>query len=445
MDDPVAPDLLARAAERWPGRVALQAGDDRWTFSDLNYAAYEIAARVAPGSRIAFRAEVSPAAIASVWGIPRAGGIAVPLDPRLDVVAAGRSAEAFGATLGWPPAGDPDQTEVEPTPDSPVLIVATSGTAGNPRGVVLTAGNVESAAAASRIHLGTRDSDVWLLAMPLHHVAGLAILWRAAHDGSRIVLHEEFDPAQVAQALNDGVTWVSLVPTMLRRLLDSQRGPWPTVRGALIGGAHVGDELIAAANRAGLPAVPTYGMTETGGQICTVRPGNWEAAAGTVGHPLPGVEVSIGAAPGEPGPVSVAGPTVSPGYVDEPPRSGPLATNDIGYFDGTGRLVVLGRRDELVVTGGENVHPASVEAVLGQQPGVVDAVVFGLPDAEWGERLVAVVSGEEITEDELRRSVAAVRPRHEVPKEIRAVPALPHLSNGKVDREAVRRSMALGT
>jgi O-succinylbenzoic acid--CoA ligase len=216
------------------------------------------------------------------------------------------------------------------------------------------------------------------------------------------------------------------------------------VRGALIGGAHVADELIDAANRAGLSAVPTYGMTETGGQICTVRPGNWKEAVGTVGHPLPGVNVSVAADPGKPGPLTVAGPIVSPGYVDEPPRIGPLATNDIGFFDGAGRLIVLGRSDEVVVTGGENVHPASVEAALAGQSGVVDAVVFGLPDAEWGERLVAVVSGHEIDADGLRRSVAAVLSRHEVPKEIRVVSALPHLSNGKIDREAVRR-LAQGT
>jgi O-succinylbenzoic acid--CoA ligase len=442
MDDPVAPDLLARAAVRWPDRIALQTGVGQWTFADLDYAAHEIAARVAAGSRVAFRAEMSPAAIASVWGIPRAGGIAVPLDPRLDVAAAAKLAESLGATIGWPPAADPGQAEPERSPGLPALIVATSGTSGRPRGVELTAGNIEAAAAASRIHLGTRDSDVWLLAMPLHHVAGLAILWRSAHDGSQIVLHERFEPGPVAEALRSEVTWVSLVPTMLRRILDSERGPWPGVRGALIGGARIADELIAAANRAGLPAVPTYGMTETGGQLCTVRPGDWQAAAGTVGHPLPGVAVSIAAPPGEPGVISVAGPTVSPGYVDELARSGPLATNDVGYVDGAGRLVVLGRGDEVVVTGGENVHPAVVERILEGLPGVHDAVVFGLPDEEWGERLVAVVGGEAAVPRELQGALVGALPRHAVPKEIRVVGELPRLSNGKVDRVAVRQTAA---
>jgi O-succinylbenzoic acid--CoA ligase len=442
MDDPVAPDLLARAAARWPDRVALETIAGQWTFADLDYAAYEIAARVAVGSRVAFRAEMTPASIASLWGIPRAGGVAVPLDPGLGVVAAAALAESFGATLGRPPAADPDQVEPQRLPNRPVVIVSTSGTAGRPRGVLLTGGNIEAAAAASRIHLGTRDADVWLLTMPLHHVAGLAILWRSAHDGSRIVLHEQFEPGSVAEALREGVTWVSLVPTTLRRLLDTERGPWPGVRGALVGGAHTGDELIAAANREGLAAVATYGMTETGGQVCTVRPGSWEKAAGTVGHPLPGVTVSVAAPPGEPGSLSVAGPTVSPGYVDEPARSGAFTTGDIGYFDGAGRLVVLGRSDDVVITGGENVHPALVEAALASLAGVVDAVAFGLPDEEWGERLVAVASGEGITPGELQAALTALLPGYAVPKEVQVVAGLPHLSNGKVDRAAVRRAAA---
>ncbi len=151
MDDPVAPDLLARAAARWPDRIALQTGVGQWTFSDLDYAAHEIAARVAPGSRIAFRAEMSPASIASVWGIPRAGAIAVPFDPRLDVAAAGALADSLGATFGWPPAAGLDHMEPERSSDRPVLIVGTSGTAGRPRGVLLTARNIEAAAAASQM------------------------------------------------------------------------------------------------------------------------------------------------------------------------------------------------------------------------------------------------------------------------------------------------------
>lgn len=442
MNDPMALDMLAVAAQQWPARIAVRVGKDRWTFAELNYAATEIAGRVPNGARIAFRAEMSIATIAAFWGIPRGGGVAVPIDPALDVAGAATVADALGAVVGWPPPADRTAVELEPDSGRPVLVVATSGSTGTPRGVVLTSGNVEAAATASQIHLGTRSADTWLLVMPLHHVAGLAILWRAAHDGSQVIVHDGFDPGAVDQALLDGVTWVSLVPTMVRRLLREAPGPWPHVRGALIGGAHAEDALVAAANAAGLVALPTYGMTETAAQVCTVRPGNAVAAAGTVGHPLPGVVITIDAPPGQPGLIRVEGPSVSPGYVDEPVRVGGFVTNDIGYFDQSGRLVVVGRSDDVVVTGGEKVHPGQVERALLALDGVTGAVVFGLPDEEWGERVVAAVSGDDLDSAELQSAVASVLPRYGVPKEIRIFDQLPHLSNGKVDRAAVRRDAA---
>jgi O-succinylbenzoic acid--CoA ligase len=313
---------------------------------------------------------------------------------------------------------------------------------GTPRGVVITRGNLAAAAAASQLHLGTRDSDVWLLVTPLHHVSGLAILWRGAHDGSQVIIHDGFDVPQVDAALKSGVTWVSLVPTMLRRLLRDAAGPWPAVRGALIGGAHSSPQLIAEANAAGLAALPTYGMTETTAQAATVRPGNAAVAAGTVGHPLPGVAITTDGAPGVPATILIDGPTVSPGYIDAPPRTGPLVTSDIGYFDGGGRLVVVGRGDDVVVTGGENVHPNQVEAVLTSLPGVTAAAAVGIPDPEWGERLIAMVCGAGLSRDDLAARLRERLPRHAVPQAILLVAELPHLGNGKIDRQAVRRLAA---
>jgi O-succinylbenzoic acid--CoA ligase len=442
MDEPMGLDLLAVAAAKWPRRIAVRSAADRWTYADLDYAATEIAGRVGMGSRVAFRAEMSIASIAAAWGIPRGGGIAVPIDPRLDVAAAAAAAVAFDAHLGWPDGPDPRQGEPEPDPARPAFIVTTSGSRGSPRGVLLTFGNIAAAASASQIHLGSRESDLWLLVMPLHHVAGLAILWRAAHDGATVLLHDRFDVVAVDAALRGPVTWVSLVPTMLVRLLRQTSGPWPNVRGALIGGAHAADSLIAEATAAGLAALPTYGMTETTGQVCTVRPGNSAAAVGTVGHPLPGVRVSVDAAPGEPGPIHVGGPTVSPGYVGEPARTGPFVTNDIGYFEHSGRLVVLGRSDDVVITGGENVHPGQVERALLALPGVDEAVVVGLPDEEWGERLVAVVAGTNLNREDLTGSLTGLLPHYAVPKELRVVEQMPYLSNGKPDRLALRGLVA---
>jgi O-succinylbenzoic acid--CoA ligase len=438
MDDVIVPDLLRRAAGTWPNRTALRTATDSWTFSELDYAADEIGGRVPGGARIAFRAEMTAASVTAVFGIPRGGGVAVPIDPMLGTREAAVLADSFGATLGWPPARSHQEAEPEPTPFSPALVVATSGTQGQPRGVLLTRGNIAAAAAASQIHLGTRDTDVWLLVTPLHHVSGLAILWRAAHDGSQVLLHDGFSVPGVDAALKSSVTWVSLVPTMLRRLLREAAGPWPRVRGALIGGAHSSPELIAAANAAGLQALPTYGMTETTAQAATVRPGNVTAALGTVGHPLPGVAITTDGVPGEPATILIDGPTVSPGYVGSAPRRGPLVTADVGFFDGSGRLVVVGRRDDMVITGGENVHPAQVEAALSRVPGVTAAAAAGVPDPEWGERLVALVSGSDLRVDDLAAALRASLPRHAVPHEIRVVARVPQLGNGKIDRQAVR-------
>ncbi len=443
MNDPIASDLLAAAAARHPAAMALRGGNESWTYAELDYAADEIGGRVPEGARIAFRAEMTAATVAAAWGIPRGGGIAVPIDPQLDVGAAAALADSLGAHLGPPPPAerkiiaDPD-----PDPRAPAYVVPTSGSSGAPRGVVLTWGNITAAARASQLHLGTRQSDVWLLVMPLHHVSGLAILWRAAHDGSQVVLQDGFDVAAVDAALEEGVTWVSLVPTMLTRLLEAGSGPWPSMRGVLVGGAATSGTLVARATAAGLPVLPTYGMTETTAQICTVRPGRMEAAVGTVGHPLPGVAVTVDAEPGSPGVIQVSGPTVSPGYVDEPVREGPLVTNDIGYFDRAGRLVVLGRADDVVISGGENVYPLQVEAALLRRPGVTGAAVVGVADAEWGQRVVAVVSGDPVDQARLLAELSRELPRYAVPKRVVQVDEVPLLSNGKVDRDAARRLVA---
>lgn len=437
MDDLIPLDLLGAAAAKWPERVALRFGAESWTFAELDYAATEIAGRVPATERVAFRAEMSVASIVAAWGIPRGGGVAVPIDPSLDAAAAAKAATGLGATLGWPSPA-PDRPKSEPLPSDPVFVISTSGSSASPRGVIITSGNVEAAAAASQLHLGTRESDVWLLAMPLHHIAGLAILWRATHDGAAVVLHSGFGAGPFAASLRASATWTSVVPTMLRRILD-EPGDWPGVRGVLVGGAHAATDLVARANAAGLAALPTYGMTETTSQACTVRPGNSAAAAGTVGHPLPGVQVSVDAQPGEPGEILIEGPTVSPGYVDEPERRGAVTTNDIGYFDASGRLVVVGRKDDVIVTGGEKVHPLRVEAALRTVSGVADAVVFGTPDQEWGERVVAVVVARELSEEAVRSGVAPSLPRFAVPTVVKIVAALPLLSNGKIDRLQTKR------
>lgn len=437
MDEPLSQDLLALAAERWPESIALRAGGDEWTYQELDYAASEVAGRVPAGERIAFRAEPTVATVVAVWGIPRGGGIAVPLDASLEPAPAAAIAERLGATLGHPEPGASVRAEVEPDDGRPALIISTSGSRGEPRGVLITFGNIKAAAFASQLHLGSRHGETWLLALPMHHVGGLSILWRAAHDGAAVSIHGRFDASRFIAELGKGVEWGSVVPTMLRRLVSAADGAsYHALRGLLVGGASAAEDVLLDALAVGLEPLATYGMTETTAQLSTVHPGTAAESIGTVGYPLPGVNVTIDAPPGQVGPIHVDGPTVSPGYADAPPRQGPLETNDLGFFDAAGRLVVTGRADDVIISGGENVHPVTVENALLALPGVSCAVVFGVSDPEWGEAVVAVVEGEGLDPARVRSAAAEQLAAYAVPKEVHVVESIPLMGPGKPDRRA---------
>ncbi|MBI5156380.1 MAG: AMP-binding protein [Acidimicrobiia bacterium] len=181
----------------------------------------------------------------------------------------------------------------------------------------------------------------------------------------------------------------------------------------LLGGGPADPSLVRHALDAGLPVLQTYGMTETCSQVCTVAPGEAEAALGTAGRPLDGAEVSIATD----GRIRVRGPMVSSGYLGEEPRADPwFTTGDLGAIDAARRLTVLGRADAVIVTGGENVHPVGVERALRAVPGVVDARVFGEPDAEWGSRVVAEVVLEGATLAEVDRAARIALAPAEVPR-----------------------------
>jgi O-succinylbenzoic acid--CoA ligase len=312
------------------------------------------------------------------------------------------------------------------------LVVFTSGTTGSPKGVRLTKGNLSAAASASAQHLGHGPDDNWLLAMPLHHVGGIAIVMRQVFTGGSITLLPEFDPATFGAAMRGSVTMVSVVPTMLARLLD--RGPFQGLRAVLVGGGPIPDGLLEEAAAQGLPVLPTYGMTETFGQVATLTPGSrLERKV----YPLPGVDLGIEAD----GRISVRGPQVSPGYVGEPDRAEPwFVTNDLGALDDDGALRVHGRADSIIVTGGENVSPERVESVIRGHPRVGDVVVVGIPDEEWGHMLVALYTGP-ATAQELAKWAPNRLAGFMVPKRWLAVDAIPHNSTGKPDRVA---ALALG-
>jgi O-succinylbenzoic acid--CoA ligase len=317
--------------------------------------------------------------------------------PHLTLLMPTRASDLSTQALdGIPPAPIALQNHLDL--DDPACIMFTSGTTGRSKGVVLTNGNLWWSAIGSALNLGHSSDDRWLACLPLFHVGGLAIVLRSAIYGIAAVVHEKFDPVAINQAIDaDGVTIVSVVSTMLQRMLDERNSvPYPpSLRCILLGGGPAPRPLLERCAAINAPTVQTYGLTETASQIATLPPEDALRKLGSAGKPLPGAELRIEAegrdmGPHDAGEIVVRGPMVTRGYLDgnmqgaSTLKDGWLHTGDIGYLDEEGYLYVLDRRHDLIISGGENIYPAEVQAVLLDHPAVADAGVTGVSDAEWG-------------------------------------------------------------
>ncbi|GMQ84983.1 MAG: hypothetical protein BMS9Abin07_0548 [Acidimicrobiia bacterium] len=418
MTEAPIPDWVHDRAAEAPDAPALVFGEEVTTYAELDEAAErsadELSSKGVEAASLMRLAAVSvPGTVVLLVGGPRVGATLAP----------------FGPT--------PPQGELDGGADV-YAVVTTSGSSGDSKGVILTPGNIAAAVAASQARLGNDASDRWLLCLPLYHIAGLSVVWRSLAAGGSVLIHDRFDAGNVALALQRGeASMVSLVPTMLSRLLDADPGPYPRLRAVLLGGGPAAPDLVERALDAGLPVFPTYGTTETASQIATVAPGEEYEVSGTVGHPLEGMTVTF-----DDGEILVDGPAVSPGYLGEPPRTGPHRTHDLGHLDDAGRLVVTGRKDDIILSGGEKVVPQFVEAVLESFPSVGRAVVLGVPDDDWGEAAVAVIEGNEFDVAALAGRARGALPAHQVPKRWVRIETMPELSNGKIDRAAVASMLA---
>lgn len=321
------------------------------------------------------------------------------------------------------------------------LLVATSGSSGQPKAVMLTAGNLRASALASAQCTPLKAGDRWLACMPLFHIGGFSILSRCHLAGADAVLESGFEPQRVLDTLRQqAISHISLVPTMLAKLLDLGATPPPTLRHVLVGGAALPAGLAARAAALGWPIQPTYGMSETASQIATLPslPTPWRG--GHVGRPLAGVEIDLG----EDGRLRVRGPMLMAGYANpalEPGdglENGWFVSNDLAEINAEGELTILGRADDVIVSGGKKLHPAVVESRLAACPGLQTTAVFGFPDALWGEVVSVVFSGEISAEELLawcRQNLPAfMRPRRAI-----RLDALPTLANGKLDRRALQQ------
>jgi len=368
---------------------------------------------------IAFDLPPGPGFVHHLLRVFEAGDAVLPLDTRLPARARARLIEAARPSFVLGSDGEPTRLpDGLPVEEGDAVVVATSGSTGEPKAAVITHDALEASASITNQRLNVDpERDRWLACIPLAHIGGLSVVTRALMSGTPLVVHERFDPRDVELEAERGATLVSLVPTALRRVDASG------FRTVLLGGSAPMGAL--APN-----VVTTYGMTET--------------ASGVVydGFPLEGVELAIGdGVLGAEGEILIRSPTLLRSYRDgRDPRlaGGWLPTGDAGELEPSGRLRVLGRMDEAIVTGGEKVWPAAVEAVISEVDEVAGVGVVGVPDPEWGERVVALVEPRHPEEapalERLREVVKERLAPWAAPKELVVVDALPRTANGKLLR-----------
>lgn len=492
--DPAPGRWLAERARRTPHAPAIAWRDEVVDYAELDRRAAALArdlasAGVGRGDVVATSFDNGPEGPVLLWALHALGAVLLPLNRRASAPELAHALTDSGAVLlahgegeaaaqaglaasevaGLPLARVDAAAELvscgavtsRTRPVDPLLVGAmallyTSGTTGRPKGAVLGAEAFLASARASESLLGTGPADRWLACMPLFHVGGLSILIRACLAGSLALVHERFDPVRVDRALDrDGVTGVSLVAHMLERLLDvrgARRSPG-ALRCVLLGGGPTPEPLLERARAIGLPVAPTYGLTEAASQVATRWPVDDASPRGGRMRALPGTALRIlddrgrPVAAGVPGEIAVRSDSLMRGYLGQPEasakalRDGWLHTGDVGVLDEDGRLGVLDRRDDLIISGGENIYPAEIEAVLLRHPAVAEAAVIGVEDARYGARPAAfwVPVDPAAAEPDLAAHCRAALAAFKLPVAFARVPSLPRSASGKLLRRELRR------
>jgi O-succinylbenzoic acid--CoA ligase len=453
-------DWLSAAARQRADHTFLETETQAVTFSEAERSVGRFAAGlrqrgVAGGVRVGVYGPNSVEMVLGIFSILRAGGVVVPLGSRFTKTelvqqVVGTGVGAVLSVAGQMPDFGVPILELLDSGGETVLggvhhdaeecaVVHTSGSSGSASGVRLSWGNFETSARASAKHLGHTADDRWLLVLPVHHVGGLSVLVRSARQGSTVVLRESFNPQGAARDLGN-VTLASFVPTMLSQVLPFLDSPPADLRAVLLGGGPVPSSLLAAAVSRGLIALPTYGQTEASSQIATLP---LEGPAGAL-QPIKDMAVRVVGGSGAAltrdlvGEVEIRGPQVFLGYEGGPSRKATdwHRTGDLGSIDSRGFLQIAGRSDDVILSGGENVHPVEVADAL-IRAGARDAAVFGVPNDTWGE----VVSAAVVTQlplKELEKSVRRELAGYKVPKRWVLVDSVPRNSMGKVRRDKLR-------
>lgn len=483
------PDWLRQRAALSPDKVALIFGADCWTFHELERHVIQLAHHLASfdlhfDDHVAVLLRNSPQFVMFIHAISLLGGTLVPLNARLTAAEIGwqladsgarlliydppNAANALAAARELPMLRLIATTEIDQLPEADVSpidghqsadihsIIYTSGTTGRPKGAMLTYGNFWNSSIASALNLGLHIDDRWLACLPLFHVGGLSIVLKGVIYGIPLVLHEAFDADAVNRAIDqDSVTILSAVSVMLQRMLDARGAALypPTLRCILLGGGPAPQPLLELCAARNVPVVQTYGLTEAASQVATLAPTDALRKLGSAGKPLMLTELRIeqndqSVSSGEIGEIVVRGPTVTAGYWHQPEatakalRGGCLHTGDLGYLDTEGYLYVVDRRDDMIISGGENVYPAEIEAILLSHPAVEEAGVTSIPDARWGQVPVAVIKVRNdaiLTESDLQTFCYERLARYKVPAQIQFAATLPRNAAGKLLRRALTK------
>lgn len=505
MINEMMPHWLAKRASLTPERIALQDDHEKMTFEELNLEARKMARQLAglniqDGDHIAVLLKNDFSSIILTHALTYLGAITVFLNTRLspgELVFQIKKAQAEkliyvsdyqeitkrikeeqGSTnirpgleaisikevseLGESKASlrdkkeNPLQTEIKLAKTHSIIF--TSGTTGTPKGAILSYANHFWSAMGSCLNIGLEMKDSWLLALPIFHVSGLSILMRSVIYGIKIIVQEEFNAGKVNHYLiHEGVTHISVVSIQLQKMLeDLKENSYPkTLRCVLLGGGFVPNNLLEESSNKKIPVFQTYGMTETASQIVTLSPEYLTSKIGSAGKALFPAQLKIinegQEVINQVGEIVVKGPSVTSGYYNdekatkEALKEGWLYTGDLAYFDEDGFLYILDRRSDLIISGGENIYPAEIEAVLLEHPNVEEAGVSGLEDEKWGKVPIAFVKlrynsdndnikDDELMSEEIKEYCASKLAKYKVPVKVICVDSLPRNASNKLIR-----------